>query len=71
MNKINEEATRKLSVTDAVAVYTGTNTRCNSYIYWKENFMKWILILNKPELVNKFSDEELNHFTIKNKRLLH
>ena len=71
MNKINEEATRKLSVTDTVAVYTGTNTRCNSYIYWKENFMKWILILNKPELVNKFSDEELNHFTIKNKRLLH
>lgn len=70
LNQINEEATRELSEIEATAVYAGTSTCYNSYMYWKENHMKWILILNKPNMVNKFSDEELNLFTIKNKKLM-
>lgn len=70
LNSINEEAAIELSEAEAMAVYAGTSTCYNSYMYWKENHMKWILILNKPNMVNKFSDEELNLFTIKNKRLM-
>lgn len=70
LNKINEEADQELSEIEATAVYAGTSTCYNSYVYWKENYMKWFLILNRPDLVERYSDEELNYFQLKNGKLI-
>lgn len=65
LNKISKKASHELSGIELVAVYAGISTCYNSYIYWRENHMKWFLILNKPNLVNEFNDEELNCFVFK------
>lgn len=70
LNEINKEATAKLTEVDAIAVYAGTSTCYNSYMYWKENHMKWFVMLNCPESLSEFSDEELNHFILKNGKLV-
>lgn len=62
LNKINEHASQNLSDQDAIAVYAGTVTCYNSYIYWKENFMKWVIAIKYPELLAQYSDDELNSF---------
>lgn len=62
LNIINEHAAQNLSEQDAIAVYAGTVTCYNSYIYWKENFMKWVIAIKFPELLAQYSDDELNSF---------
>lgn len=62
LNRINEHASLNLSEQDAIAVYAGTATCYNSYIYWKENFMKWVIAIKFPELLAQYSDDELNTF---------
>ena len=62
LNVINQEAAQNLSQEDAAAVYAGTSTCYNSYIYWKENRMKWIVAINFPEYLSLYSDEDLNLF---------
>lgn len=64
LNDINKEAAISLSEEDAIAVYAGTSTCYYSYLYWKENHMKWIIALNKPELLTKYNDKVLNSFNI-------
>jgi integrase len=48
LNVLNIEAKENLSENDAMAVYAGTSTCYYSYLYWKENYMKWKIALNKP-----------------------
>lgn len=62
LNEINQEAAQNLSKEDAIAVYAGTSTCYNSYMYWKGNRIKWIVALNFPEYLTEYSDEELNSF---------
>jgi hypothetical protein len=64
LNDINKEADATLSEEDAIAVYAGTSTCYYSYLYWKENHMKWIIALNNPELLGQYEDEILNSFNI-------
>lgn len=70
LNAINNDAVKELSETDLIAVYAGTSTCYNSYLYWKENHKKWILMLNRPELLAEFTDEQLNSFIVKNGELV-
>lgn len=70
LNDINKEATAELSEIEAIAVYAGTSTCYNSYMYWKENRMKWFIMLNNPDLVNEFNDDELNRFAFKKGKLV-
>ena len=70
LNAINDDAAKELSETDLIAVYAGTSTCYNSYLYWKENHKKWILMLNRPELLAEFTDEQLNSFIVKNGELV-
>lgn len=69
LNAINEEAASTLSETDLAAVYAGTSTCYYSYIYWKENHMKWRLAVTNPKLLSHYTDEQLNAFVIKNGKL--
>lgn len=70
LNDINESAAAELSEIEAAAVYSGTSTCYNSYMYWKENYMKWFVMLNYPDLAAEFDDEELNRFEFKNGKLV-
>lgn len=70
LNDINKLAAVELSEIEAAAVYAGTSTCYNSYMYWKKNRMKWLILLNKPDLAIKFDDEELNCFGFKKGRLV-
>ncbi|MDR1090520.1 MAG: hypothetical protein LBL79_05535 [Prevotella sp.] len=67
---INQKAKNSLSETDAVAIYAATSTAFSSYRYWKENHVKWMVALNCPELLELYSDDELNSFSIKNGNLI-
>jgi hypothetical protein len=67
---INQKATNRLSETDAIAIYAATSTAFSSYQYWKKNHVKWMLALNYPELLELYSDDELNRFSIKNGDLI-
>lgn len=61
LNVINVMASAQLSDTlKKAAVFSGTATCYSSYNYWKENHKKWIIALNYPELLNEYTDEELN-----------
>lgn len=64
LNDINREAATTLCEEDAIAVYAGTSTCYYSYLYWKENHMKWIIALNNPELLGQYEDGVLNSFNI-------
>ena len=64
LNIINEEARLNLSEIDAIAVYAGTSTCYNSYIYWKKNYIKWYIAFNKPSLLAEYSDAEMNEFKV-------
>ncbi|MDR1681776.1 MAG: hypothetical protein LBS25_00085 [Candidatus Symbiothrix sp.] len=66
--RINSE--NRLSETDAIAIYAATSTAFSSYQYWKENHLKWMIALNYPELLELYSDDELNRFSIKNGNLI-
>lgn len=66
LNAINIEAQSTLSETDLIAVYAGTSTCYHSYLYWKENYKKWIIGMNQPELLSVYDDQTLNAFTVKN-----
>ncbi len=70
LNAINNDAAKELSEAELIAVYAGTSTCYKSYLYWKENYKKWILLLNNPELLENFTDEQLNKFTVKNGKLV-
>jgi hypothetical protein len=69
LNEINKKATNTLSEIDAIAIYAATSTAFSSYIYWKENHVKWMIALNNPELLELYSDDELNKLKIKNNTL--
>lgn len=61
LNVINVMASAQLSDTlKKAAVFSGTATCYSSYNYWKENHKKWIIALNYPELLDEYTDEELN-----------
>lgn len=70
LNAINIEAQSTLSETDLIAVYAGTSTCYNSYLYWKENYKKWIIGMNQPELLSAYDDQTLNAFTAKDGKLV-
>lgn len=69
LNIINKEAASALTGMNLAAVYAGTSTCYYSYIYWKENHMKWRLAVTNPKLLRHYSDEQLNAFVIKNGKL--
>ncbi|KAA6348867.1 hypothetical protein EZS27_003667 [termite gut metagenome] len=69
LDEINKKATNTLSEIDAIAIYAATSTAFSSYIYWKENHTKWQIALNHPELLELYSDDELNKLKIKNVNL--
>ena len=61
LNAVNNMALVQLSDTSKIhAVFSGTATCYSSYNYWKENHKKWIIALNYPELLDEYTDEELN-----------
>lgn len=61
LNAVNHMASLQLSDTlKKAAVFSGTATCYSSYNYWKENHKKWIIALNYPELLDEYTDEELN-----------
>lgn len=70
LNAINIEAQSTLSETDLIAVYAGTSTCYHSYLYWKENYKKWIIGMNQPELLSAYDDQTLNAFTAKEGKLV-
>lgn len=70
LNAINIEAQSTLSETDLIAVYAGTSTCYNSYLYWKENYKKWVIGMNQPELLSAYDDQTLNAFTAKDGKLV-
>ena len=70
LNVLNKEAQLNLSESDANAVYAGTSTCYYSYLYWTENYMKWILAMNHPQLLLQFDDETLNAFVVKGDKLI-
>jgi hypothetical protein len=71
LNVLNIEAKENLSENDAMAVYAGTSTCYYSYLYWKENYMKWKIALNKPELLLQYDDKTLNAFTIRDNNFVY
>lgn len=71
LNDINKEAAATLNEEDAIVVYAGTSTCYYSYLYWKENHMKWIIALNYPELLSQYDDKVLNSFNIHNGELVY
>lgn len=66
LDAINEEAGRTLSEAETIAIYAGTSTAYNSCMYWKENHIKWMIALNYPELLMRYTDEQLNDFVFMN-----
>lgn len=61
LNLVNRKAESELPTTQQVqSVYAGTSTAYSSYIYWKANHKKWIIALNYPEVLDQYTDEELN-----------
>lgn len=70
LNAINIEAQSTLSETDLIAVYAGTSTCYHSYLYWKENYKKWVIGINQPELLSVYDDQTLNAFTAKDGKLV-
>lgn len=70
MNILNREAEQCLSEEDAAIVYAGTSTCYYSYLYWRENYMKWKIALKRPDMLNRFNDEMLNAFVIRKGRLV-
>lgn len=70
LNDINKAAAIELSGTELEVVYAGTSTCYSSYMYWRENRMKWLIVLNNPDLASKFGDEDLNHFVFKKGKLV-
>lgn len=70
LNTINRDASQCLSEQDAMVVYAGTSTCYYSYLYWRENYMKWKIALKRPDLLNRFEDEMLNAFVIRKGRLV-
>ncbi|MDL2257157.1 hypothetical protein LJC06_03010 [Bacteroidales bacterium OttesenSCG-928-I14] len=60
LDNINAEATNTLTEDDAIAIYAGTSTALNSYLYWSENSIKWYLVLNYPEITNEYTEEQLD-----------
>lgn len=58
---MNRKAELELSTPQQIqSVYAGTSTTYSSYIYWKANYKKWIIALNYPEVLDQYTDEELN-----------
>jgi hypothetical protein len=70
LDVINRKATELLSDVDAIAIYAGTSTAFNSFLYWKENYAKWVIALNYPDLLGKYTDEELNRVNITKEGLI-
>lgn len=62
LNQINRDAGEELSEMDAAAIYAGTSTCYHSFLYWNENYMKWVIALNEPKLLTLYDNEELKHF---------
>ena len=61
LNLMNRKAELELSTPQQIqSVYAGTSTTYSSYIYWKANYKKWIIALNYPEVLDQYTDEELN-----------
>ncbi len=70
LNNINNLAGRHLSEIDAMAIYSGTATCLASYVYWKDNYLKWLLLLNFPELLEAYGEEGLSQFKVIDGRLV-
>lgn len=66
LNRINTKAQNEFqyAVDYENTVYSGTSTTLSSYIYWKENHRKWLIALNFPEMLDIYTDEELNDISL-------
>ncbi len=70
LNEINNEAKTVLSEQEMVAIYAGTSTCYNSYIYWKKNYLKWNLTLKHPNIAAKYTNEQIDQLVIKNGKIV-
>ncbi|WP_298650147.1 hypothetical protein [uncultured Proteiniphilum sp.] len=66
---INQKAAKTLSETDAAVIYCTTSTGYHSYQYWMNNHIKWYFALNYPEILEQYSNEELNQLQLKNGKI--
>jgi hypothetical protein len=66
LDMINRKAANTLSEQDAVAVYCATSTAYASYQYWLKNYRKWYFAVHYPEILEQYSNDELNQLVVKN-----
>lgn len=64
------EAQGSLDERELVAFYAGASTALASTAYWVENYQKWQLAMNHPELLSVYSDAQLNDLKFKNRQLI-
>ena len=69
LDGINKKAATTLSVTDAAVIYCATSTGYYSYQYWMKNHKKWYFALNYPEILEQYTNEELNQLQLKNGKI--
>lgn len=69
LDLINQKAAEILSETDAPIIYCATSTSYYSYQYWQENYGKWYFALNYPEILERYTNEELNQLKIRNGKI--
>jgi hypothetical protein len=69
LDGINKKAAATLSEKEAAVIYCATSTGYNSYQYWQKNYKKWYFALHYPEILEQYSNEELNQLQLKNGRI--
>lgn len=70
IDALTSKAQQTLSGTELTAFYAGATTAYASMEYWTKNFQKWKIALNYPELLDEYSDEELNSLKLENGKLI-
>ncbi len=66
LDMLNQKAAETLSESDASIVYCATSTGYSSYQYWMKNYRKWYFALHYPQILERYSNEELNQLQLKN-----
>ncbi len=70
LNQINLKASQYLTETEAAAIYCATSTAYCTYQYWHKNYKKWYFALHYPEILQQYTDAQLNNLSVKSEKIL-